>query len=75
MKVLMINGSPRVNGNTSLALDEMTKIFEENGVNCVIYGHLHGKESRVDKKLCKNGIDYYLTSCDQIGFKLVEIEI
>ena len=31
MKVLMINGSPRVNGNTSLALDEMTKIFEENG--------------------------------------------
>ncbi len=52
-----------------------TNLFEENGVNCVIYGHLHGKESRVDKKLCKNGIDYYLTSCDQIGFKLVEIEI
>lgn len=33
MKVLMINGSPRVNGNTSLALDEMTKIFEENGID------------------------------------------
>lgn len=33
MKVLMINGSPRANGNTSLALDEMTKIFEENGID------------------------------------------
>ena len=33
MKVLMINGSPRANGNTSLALDEMTKIFEKNGID------------------------------------------
>ena len=27
MKVLMINGSPRVNGNTSIALKEMEQIF------------------------------------------------
>ena len=32
MKVLLINGSPRPNGNTSIALSEMVKIFEENGV-------------------------------------------
>ena len=32
MKVLMINGSPRVNGNTSIALKEMEKIFAEEGV-------------------------------------------
>ena len=32
MKVLMINGSPRPNGNTSIALDEMAKIFAENGI-------------------------------------------
>ena len=32
MKVLMINGSPRVNGNTSIALDEMRKVFEKEGV-------------------------------------------
>ncbi len=32
MKVLIINGSPRVNGNTSLALSQISKIFEENGV-------------------------------------------
>ena len=32
LKVLMINGSPRVNGNTAIALREMEKIFEENDV-------------------------------------------
>jgi len=32
MKVLLINGSPRVNGNTSLALDEMVKVFNAEGV-------------------------------------------
>ena len=32
MKVLMINGSPHVSGNTALALKEMETIFRENGV-------------------------------------------
>ena len=32
MKVLIINGSPRIGGNTSVALDEMVKIFESEGV-------------------------------------------
>ncbi|MBQ3326772.1 MAG: flavodoxin family protein [Clostridia bacterium] len=32
MKVLILNGSPRMNGNTTLAVDEMVKIFEEEGV-------------------------------------------
>ena len=32
MKVLMINGSPRVNGNTAIALEEMEKIFVQNGI-------------------------------------------
>ena len=32
MKVLIINGSPRKDGNTSIALDEMVKIFEAEGV-------------------------------------------
>lgn len=32
MKVLMINGSPHVSGNTALALQEMETIFRENGV-------------------------------------------
>ena len=36
MKVLLINGSPRKNGNTSLALAEMVKIFEAEGVETEI---------------------------------------
>lgn len=36
MNVLMINGSPRVNGNTSIALQEMEKIFESEGVESEI---------------------------------------
>ncbi len=32
MKVLIINGSPRVGGNTSIALDEMVKVFKAQGV-------------------------------------------
>ena len=32
MKVLMINGSPRANGNTAAALDEMKRIFEAEGI-------------------------------------------
>ena len=32
MKVLMINGSPRKGGNTTIALDEMKKVFEAEGI-------------------------------------------
>ena len=32
MKVLMINGSPRKDGNTEIALKEMEKIFVANGI-------------------------------------------
>ena len=34
MKVLMINGSPHANGNTTMALKEMEKIFAAEGVDC-----------------------------------------
>ncbi|MBO4309715.1 MAG: flavodoxin family protein, partial [Lachnospiraceae bacterium] len=36
MKVLIINGSPRVGGNTSLAVNEMVKVFEKEGVETEI---------------------------------------
>ena len=36
MKVLMLNGSPRKDGNTSIALEEMKKIFEAEGVETEI---------------------------------------
>lgn len=58
MRVLMINGSPKMNGNTSIALAEMEKVFEKNGIEtttiqvgnkdirgCIACGHCfhHGK--------------------------------
>lgn len=33
MKVLILNGSPRINGNTSLAIREMEQIFRSDGVD------------------------------------------
>ena len=50
-----------------------TDLFEQNKVDAVIYGHLHGKNVRADKLVVKNGIKYYLTSCDQVDNKLTEI--
>ncbi len=36
MKVLIINGSPRLNGNTTLAVKEMEKIFNKEGIETEI---------------------------------------
>lgn len=36
MKVLMVNGSPRANGNTAVALREMEKVFSEEGIETEI---------------------------------------
>ncbi|MBE5788002.1 MAG: flavodoxin family protein [Clostridiales bacterium] len=42
MKVLLLNGSPKQNGNTALALSEMEKIFTSEGIETEIIhvGHL-----------------------------------
>lgn len=45
MKVLMINGSPRQNGNTYIALREMEKVFAEGGVETEII-HVGNKNIR-----------------------------
>lgn len=46
MKVLIINGSPRVGGNTTIALNEMKQVFEKNGIEteeiCVGTDAIHG---------------------------------
>lgn len=33
MKVLILNGSPRANGNTSVAINEMVSVFDKEGVS------------------------------------------
>ena len=42
MKVLLLNGSPKANGNTAAALGEMVRIFEEEGIEAEVIqvGHL-----------------------------------
>ncbi|MGN1099998.1 MAG: metallophosphoesterase [Christensenellales bacterium] len=51
----------------------MTDLLESRGVRTVVYGHLHGKNCRSDKKYTANGVSYYLTSCDQISNNPVKI--
>ena len=49
-------------------------MLEEYGVSKVVFGHLHGY---VNPKMMLNeinGVKYYLTSCDAVKNKLVEIE-
>lgn len=42
MKVLLLNGSPKANGNTALALTEMEAVFQQEGIDTEIVqvGHL-----------------------------------
>ncbi|MCQ2427717.1 MAG: flavodoxin family protein [Clostridia bacterium] len=45
MKVLLINGSPKANGNTAVALNEMVKVFESEGIETVVM-HVGNKAIR-----------------------------
>lgn len=45
MKVLMINGSPNMAGNTYVALHEMEKVFEQEGIEVEIL-HVGNKDIR-----------------------------
>ncbi|MBQ7359555.1 MAG: flavodoxin family protein [Lachnospiraceae bacterium] len=36
MKVILLNGSPKANGNTALSLEEMVKIFQEENIETEI---------------------------------------
>ncbi|MDY3658629.1 MAG: metallophosphoesterase [Eubacteriales bacterium] len=54
--------------------NEFTKLFDKFQIEKVIYGHLHGTRSRTFGKFKLNNTSYYLTSCDLVENKLVEIE-
>lgn len=57
MKVLLINGSPKANGNTAVALKEMVKVFEEEGIEAEI---LH-----IGHKAIRSCIDCH--GCEKTG--------
>ena len=53
-----------------------SKLIESYPVTAVVYGHLHGYVSSNIKNITThNGVDYYLTSCDQLKNKLAEIKL
>lgn len=49
-----------------------TQLFEENKVDKVIFGHIHG-EAYFPFRTVRGGIEYILTSCDKVGFTLQKI--
>ena len=61
--------------NVKREYNKFIEQFENNGVNAVVYGHLHGKDVRADRIVTIKNIKYYLTSCDLVDNKLVEIEV
>lgn len=61
--------------NSHFQESEFTRLFKQYNVSAVVYGHIHGKFSRCKKITKINNIPYYLTSCDKVENKLVEIKI
>ncbi len=53
--------------------NEVTALIEKYGVSKVVYGHIHAN-CRQNLILNKNGVDYYLTSCDIVGNRLIAID-
>ena len=45
MKILLVNGSPHVKGNTAAALEEMKKVFDREGIEAEIL-HIGNKDIR-----------------------------
>ncbi len=51
---------------------EFTRLFEKEGVEKVVFGHIHG-ETFFPFRTQKSGVEYILTSCDKVGFTLQRI--
>ena len=56
MKVLMVNGGPHLKGNTSIAFDEMIKIFDKEGIETEVI-NIGNKDIRgcIACMTCKKG--------------------
>ncbi|MBQ9792204.1 MAG: metallophosphoesterase [Clostridia bacterium] len=70
-KIICLMHYPPFDKNNQSTL--FTDMIERFGIDTVVYGHLHGKVPNVKEILELNGVKYYLTSCDMVKNKLVEI--
>ena len=68
-KIVMIHYPPF---NLKAEDTVFTDLFEQNHVDKVVFGHIHGA-AYFPIKTERNGIEYHLTSCDKIGFQLTRI--
>lgn len=71
-KIIVITHYPPF--NYRMEYNDMIALFEKYGVNYVVYGHLHNEDIKQKLTIERNGIKYYLTSCDLVGNKLIKIE-
>lgn len=60
--------------NAKFSDSPFTDIINQYGVRNVIYGHLHGDACRCELLVKKQGVNYFLTSCDQVNNKLILIK-
>ena len=63
MKVLIINGSPRINGNTQVAIEEMKKVFAEENVEVEELRHLFHLHLWFGVMGCHYHFDEYEIEC------------
>lgn len=47
-------------------------LIEKYNVDAVVYGHLHGYKN-AEKHFVRNGVEYFLTSCDEVDNNIVHI--
>lgn len=59
--------------NTAKEDTKFTTLLEKYNVDKVVFGHIHAKKN-AELFFIKNGIEYYLTSCDLLNQKLVLVE-
>lgn len=59
--------------NSKVEDSDFTKTIEKFNVEKVVYGHLHSYDKKQKLVLTKNNVTYYLTSCDLVGNKLIQI--
>ncbi|MCX4313126.1 MAG: metallophosphoesterase [Clostridia bacterium] len=61
--------------NVRFEPNPVTELFKKYAVDAVVYGHLHGKNCYGKRLFVKDGIKYYLTSCDQVSNRAVPIDL
>lgn len=72
-KVIVMTHFPPFNYN--MDDNAMLQLFENYGVNAVVFGHLHRYDKKQKLLFNKNNINYFLTSCDLTNNKLTEITL